>query len=93
MRLDTPGLLARKRRGEELEAAELSALMRGMASGEVHDAQVGAFCMAAAVCGMSDRETRDLTLAMRDSGTVLEWSFLRGRGPVVDKHSTGGVGG
>ena len=92
MRLDTPGLLARKRRGEELEAAELSALMRGMASGEVHDAQVGAFCMAAAVCGMSDRETRDLTLAMRDSGTVLEWSFLRGRGPVVDKHSTGGVG-
>src|SRR5690606_39288016 len=50
------------------------------------------FCMAAAIRGMSDRETRDLTLAMRDSGAVLDWSFLADRGPLIDKHSTGGVG-
>ena len=92
MRLDTPGLLAQTRRGEALASAPLSALMRGIASGEVHDAQVGAFCMAAAIRGMSDRETRDLTLAMRDSGAVLDWSFLADRGPLIDKHSTGGVG-
>ncbi|MCB1561111.1 MAG: thymidine phosphorylase [Xanthomonadales bacterium] len=75
-----------------MTGAALQQLMRGVASGEVHDAQVAAFAMAVAIRGMDDRETSDLTLAMRDSGTVLDWTALRDRGPVLDKHSTGGVG-
>ena len=54
------------------------------------DAQAGAFAMAVCVNGMTGAERVALTLAMRDSGTVLAWADLNG--PVLDKHSTGGVG-
>ncbi|TIW14632.1 MAG: thymidine phosphorylase, partial [Mesorhizobium sp.] len=56
----------------------------------VSDGQVGAFAMAVFLKGMSREEAVALTLAMRDSGDVLDWSDLPG--PVTDKHSTGGVG-
>ena len=89
-RLDFPDLLRRKRDGEALDAAALRDFARGVADGSIEDAQVGAFLMAVFLRGMSDREQADLTLAMRDSGSVMRWDDLPG--PALDKHSTGGVG-
>lgn len=68
---------------------ELSWFGQGLASGAVSDAQAGAFAMAACLNGLGDEGRVALTLAMRDSGDVLEWDLP---GPVLDKHSTGGVG-
>lgn len=86
----TTELLERKRRGETLEAADIAAFIQGVTSGEVSDAQLGAFTMAVRHRGMDVSEQAALTLAMRDSGNVLQWEDLDG--PVLDKHSTGGVG-
>ena len=83
-------VILRKRDGGALAAEELRAFVAGIASGEVSDAQIAAFTMATWFNGMDDDETRALTLAMRDSGRVLDWPDLEG--PVLDKHSTGGVG-
>ncbi|HSM69106.1 MAG TPA: thymidine phosphorylase [Xanthomonadales bacterium] len=85
-----PKLLDKKRRGQVLDAAEIRHFIQGVASGEVTDAQVGAFTMAVRYRGMETSEQTALTLAMRDTGRVLEWEGLDG--PVLDKHSTGGVG-
>jgi thymidine phosphorylase len=63
--------------------------VRGIADGTVSDAQVGAFAMAVVLRGMTPAERVALTTAMRDSGEVLRWPGDR---PVLDKHSTGGVG-
>jgi thymidine phosphorylase len=63
--------------------------VRGIADGTVSDAQVGAFAMAVVLRGMTAAERVALTTAMRDSGEVLRWPGDR---PVLDKHSTGGVG-
>ncbi|MFO1038817.1 MAG: thymidine phosphorylase [Geminicoccaceae bacterium] len=82
--------IRRKRDAGELEAAEISAFVRGIADDSISDAQVAAFAMAICLRGMSVAETVAITLAMRDSGRVLHWTDLPG--PVVDKHSTGGVG-
>jgi thymidine phosphorylase len=60
-----------------------------LADGGVSDAQAGAFAMAVCLNGLGQEGRRALTLAMRDSGDVLHWDLP---GPVVDKHSTGGVG-
>src|SRR5699024_411233 len=64
--------------------------VRGMVTGELADAQLGALAMAIVLRGMNIEETTALTLAMRDSGRVLAWPGLPG--PVLDKHSTGGIG-
>ena len=77
----------RDRKGLPAEAATWFA--RGLASGEVTDAQAGAFAMAVLLNRLSDAERVAWTLAMRDSGSVLDWNLP---GPVVDKHSTGGIG-
>lgn len=61
----------------------------GLASGEVSDAQAGAFAMAVCLNGLSDEGRVALTAGMRDSGDVLKWKL---DGPILDKHSTGGVG-
>ena len=61
----------------------------GLADGGVSDAQAGAFAMAALLRGLPEETRVALTLAMRDSGDVLTWDLP---GPVIDKHSTGGVG-
>lgn len=85
-------LLRRMRLGAALSSAEIKALVAGIADGSLADAQVGAFAMAVCTRGMSAAQTTTLTLAMRDSGQVLDW---RGAGfdqPVLDKHSTGGIG-
>ncbi|GBD50723.1 thymidine phosphorylase [Methylopila sp. Yamaguchi] len=83
-------LLRRKRDGARLSAGEIGALVAGVASGSLSDAQVGAFAMAAFLRGLDRDETVALTRAMTASGRTLSWDDLPG--PVVDKHSTGGVG-
>jgi pyrimidine-nucleoside phosphorylase len=88
--LPTPQIIARKRDGEALTDPEIRSLVEGFVAGEVADYQMTAFAMAALLRGMDAHETTTLTLAMRDSGRVLR--FPSGTGPLVDKHSTGGVG-
>ncbi len=83
-------IIRRKRDGETLEPDEIAAFIAGLTQGSVSEGQVAAFAMAVWFRGMSAPETVALTLAMRDSGTVLNWDGIDR--PIVDKHSTGGVG-
>ena len=87
--MNIPSTLAKARNGEVLSPDELVDFAQGLATGEVSDAQAGAFAMAVCVRGLSERERIDLTLAMRDSGEVQKWNLP---GPILDKHSTGGIG-
>jgi len=82
--------IRRKRDGEPLAREEISRFIRGVTDGSVGEGQIAAFAMATLLKGMSIDECVSLTLAMRDSGERLDWGDLSG--PVVDKHSTGGVG-
>jgi thymidine phosphorylase len=84
--------IRRKRDGHALGAADLRALACGMADGNLSDAQVAAFAMAVYFRGMTPAEAAALTLAMRDTGEVFDWKRESLPGPVLDKHSTGGVG-
>jgi pyrimidine-nucleoside phosphorylase len=88
--LSTPELIATKRDGGALSDREIRALIGGFVAGTVTDYQMSALAMAIFFRGMSPEETTALTLAMRDSGRVVDLGFIRG--PKVDKHSTGGVG-
>ncbi len=88
----TAELIRRKRDGLELSDSEISQLVVGIADGTVTDAQVGALAMAIVWRGMSAAERVALTGAMTRSGDVLDWSDAGLSGPVLDKHSTGGVG-
>src|ERR1700754_1854099 len=82
-------VIRRKRDGHTLTAEEIGFLVGGITDGGLSDAQVGALAMALFIRGMEPAERVALTVAMRDSGTVLQWDLDR---PVLDKHSTGGVG-
>nr|WP_302795599.1 thymidine phosphorylase [Shinella daejeonensis] len=82
--------IRRKRDGQTLSPPEITRFIRGLTNGEVSEGQAAAFAMAVWFKGMSQAETVALTLAMRDSGAILDWRDLDR--PVVDKHSTGGVG-
>lgn len=83
-------VLDRKRRGEELGAEEIAALVDGAVDGSWEDAQLAAFLMAVAIRGLAPAETRQLTSAMLDSGE--RWSLSSEVPLLGDKHSTGGVG-
>jgi pyrimidine-nucleoside phosphorylase len=83
-------ILRKKRDGAELSADEIRWFVEQSVQGHLTEAQIAAFLMAACIRGLSLQETAALTLAMRDSGTRFSWHHL-GK-PVVDKHSTGGVG-
>ena len=83
-------IIRRKRDGEVLSSNDIAAFIAAMTDETIAEGQVAAFAMAVFFKGMSRDETIALTLAMRDSGRVLQWSDA-GR-PVADKHSTGGVG-
>lgn len=83
-------VIRHKRDGNALSAIEIAGFIKGLTAGSITEGQVAAFAMAVFFRGMAEEETVALTLAMRDSGLVLDWSDLAG--PVVDKHSTGGVG-
>ena len=86
----TQELIAKKRDGVPLSTDEIAAFVQGVTAQTVSDAQIAAFAMAVWFRGMDLAELKSLTLAMRDSGEVLRWHGLDG--PVLDKHSTGGVG-
>ncbi len=83
-------VIAKKRDGGKLSGDEIRRFIDGFARGTVSHAQAAAFAMAVYFQDMDIEERVALTRAMRDSGSVLDWSDLDG--PVVDKHSTGGVG-
>jgi thymidine phosphorylase len=82
-------VIARKRDGHVLAADEIRFFVEGITSGAVGEGQAAAFAMATLIRGMDVAERVALTEAMRDSGRVLAWDLP---GPVVDKHSTGGIG-
>ncbi len=85
-------IIRRKRDGAALSDAEIAFLVRGITDGSIGDGQVAAFAMAVFFRGMTMDERVALTRAMTASGTVLDWSGHRPSGPLLDKHSTGGVG-
>lgn len=83
-------LILKKKQGGELSTDEIRYMIEGFTEGSIPDYQMSAMTMAICFRGMTPRETVDLTLAMRDSGDVLDLSGIKGI--KVDKHSTGGVG-
>ncbi|MBL7996114.1 thymidine phosphorylase [bacterium] len=83
-------IILKKRDKQELTKNEIKMLVDDYTAGKIPDYQMSAFLMAVYFAGMNFRETTDLTIAMRDSGTVIDLSMIPGK--KVDKHSTGGVG-
>jgi len=83
-------IIRKKRDGGALSAEEIQFFASGLVSGQFNDAQVGSMAMAIFQRGMSTNEIVELTKAMKLSGDVLSWPELDG--PIIDKHSTGGVG-
>jgi pyrimidine-nucleoside phosphorylase len=83
-------LIERKRDGHPLTAAQIRHIIAAYTAGQIPDYQKAAFLMAIYFRGLNTVETTALTLAMRDSGDVLK--FPRDKRPIVDKHSTGGIG-
>jgi thymidine phosphorylase len=83
-------IIRRKRDGATLTTEDIAFMISGLTSGSVTEGQVAAFAMAVFFKGMVMEERVALTCAMRDSGRVLDWRDMPG--PVLDKHSTGGVG-
>jgi thymidine phosphorylase len=83
-------IIRKKRDGETLSADEIAFFAEGLTTGTVSEGQIAAFAMAVFFKGLSMDERVALTRAMRDSGAVLAWPDAGG--PVLDKHSTGGVG-
>lgn len=86
---DARAIIVKIRDGAVPSADELTWFARGLADGTVSDAQAGAFAMAVLLKGLGEEGRVALTRAMRDSGHVLRWNLP---GPVIDKHSTGGIG-
>jgi thymidine phosphorylase len=86
---DARQIIATIRDGRQPSPEALRWFASGLASGEVTDAQAGAFAMAVLLKGLSEEGRVALTKGMRDSGKVMAWDLP---GPVVDKHSTGGIG-
>ncbi len=85
-------IIRAKRDGRALSEAEIGEFIAGLTSGAVTEGQAAAFAMAVFFRGMNIDERVHLTRAMMRSGDVLDWSNAKLAGPVVDKHSTGGVG-
>jgi thymidine phosphorylase len=85
-------IIRAKRDGRALDDAQIESFVRGLVDRSWSEGQAAALAMAIVLRGMSRAETVVLTRAMTHSGTVLDWSRARLGGPVLDKHSTGGVG-
>ena len=83
-------IIRKKRDGRALSDTEIKTFINGLVEGQVSDAQAAALAMAIYFCGMTMDERIALTSAMMHSGAVLDWRDLNG--PIVDKHSTGGIG-
>jgi len=87
--MDARSIIATLRRQETPSVEALTWFAQGLADGSVSDAQAGAFAMGVCLNGLSEEGRTALTCAMRDSGDVMQWTL---DAPVLDKHSTGGVG-
>lgn len=85
-------IIRKKRDGQRLSEEEIRFFINGVRDNSVSEGQIAALAMTIFFHDMSLPERVALTMAMRDSGTVLNWQALNLNGPVVDKHSTGGVG-
>jgi thymidine phosphorylase len=85
-------IIRRKRDGAALSDEEINLIVGGLAFGSLSEAQIAAFAMAVFFQGMGQRERVAFTRAMTRTGQVLDWSSLGLDGPLLDKHSTGGVG-
>jgi len=85
-------VIAKKRDGHELTADEIKFFVAGLADESIPAEQVSAFAMAVFLNSMTAAEAGQLTTSMTASGAVLQWDDLKLDGPVVDKHSTGGIG-
>ncbi|EPV8283664.1 thymidine phosphorylase [Vibrio alginolyticus] len=85
-------IIRKKRDGEVLTADEINFFIQGVANNTVAEGQIAAFAMTIFFNEMTMDERIALTCAMRDSGMVIDWSHMNFGGPIVDKHSTGGVG-
>ncbi|MCA0399851.1 MAG: thymidine phosphorylase [Proteobacteria bacterium] len=85
-------IIRKKRDGAALSEAEIRFFIKGLVDGSVTEMQASALAMAIFFNGMARAEAVALTQAMMHSGTVLDWAALSLPGPVLDKHSTGGVG-
>ena len=85
-------VICKKRDGAELNDADIAFFVAGLADGSLPAEQVSSLAMAIFLNSMTFDEAAKLTIAMANSGTVLDWSSESLDGPVVDKHSTGGVG-
>ncbi|MEZ9337618.1 thymidine phosphorylase [Vibrio splendidus] len=85
-------IIRRKRDNEVLTTEEINFFIQGVAKNTVSEGQIAAFAMAIFFNEMTMPERIALTCAMRDSGMVIDWSHMNFDGPIVDKHSTGGVG-
>ncbi|MDC9622581.1 thymidine phosphorylase [Xenorhabdus sp. XENO-7] len=85
-------IIRKKRDGHRLSEEEIRFFINGVRDNTVSEGQIAALAMTIYFHDMTMEERVALTLAMRDSGTVLDWKKLNLHGPIVDKHSTGGVG-
>lgn len=85
-------IIRKKRDGHSLSEEEIRFFINGVRDNTVSEGQIAALAMTIYFHDMTMEERVALTLAMRDSGTVLDWKTLNLPGPIVDKHSTGGVG-
>src|SRR5262245_34853308 len=85
-------IIRRKRDGEALTEDEIAFVTRGIADGSLTEGQVAAFAMAVFFRDMTTPERIAFTRGLMNSGSLLTWDALEDRGPVLDKHSTGGVG-
>lgn len=85
-------IIRKKRDGQALSEAEIRFFINGVRDNSVSEGQIAALAMTIYFHDMTLEERVALTMAMRDSGTVLNWKSLNLNGPIVDKHSTGGVG-
>ena len=85
-------IIRKKRDGQPLSDAEIRFFINGVRDNSVSEGQIAALAMTIYFHDMNLQERVALTMAMRDSGTVLNWQSLNLNGPIVDKHSTGGVG-
>ena len=83
-------IIRTKRNGGSLSKEQIQSFVDGLVTQDFNDAQAGSMAMAIFQKGMETREIIDFTMAMKNSGDVLSWPELEG--PIVDKHSTGGVG-
>lgn len=85
-------IIRKKRDGKTLSLEEIQTVVDGIANETLSEGQVASFAMATFFRGMPREECMALTAAMQQSGTTLSWDHVDLNGPVVDKHSSGGVG-